>query len=122
MLRYLHAARNSNEHGIERVVEQTGPNQDLMGRKLSVNERLAVQFEFMDENTMRPTSERHKGVLAGPTLKPIRAHDDRFGDYCDPPRTHLGEEIDFADFADSLANVALPYLRSLVAEAEALVS
>src|SRR3977135_1049935 len=29
LLRYLHAARNSNEHGIERVVEQTGPNKDL---------------------------------------------------------------------------------------------
>lgn len=121
LLRYLHYARNSNEHGIERVVQPTGPNMNGMtGEKLRVNERVPVTFEHIDRVTMQPSGLKGKGVFAGPTLKPIRAHDRRFGDYCDPPVEHLGSVIEFADFADSLGVAALPYLRLLVADAEAL--
>ena len=121
LLKYLHAARNSNEHGIERVVESTGPNQDLYGNKLNVNERLPVNFEELDPTTLLPAGLSGTGVLAGPTLRPIRAHDRRFNAFCDPPTMHLGKEIEFANFADALAEAAMPYLRLLVADAEALV-
>ena len=121
LLHYLHRARNSNEHGIKRVVTTTGPNHDLTGRELGVNERIPTEAEFFNPDTLEATSERIKGVLAGPTLKPIRAHDSRFNDYCDPPTSHLGKPIEFAEFSDSLAEAVLPYLRALVKEAEALL-
>jgi hypothetical protein len=121
LLRYLHFARNSDEHGIERVAEVT-PSNAFFGRKLGFNERVPVQFQKLDPTTNQPEDQIHDGVFAGPTLKPIRAHDRRFGDYCDPPEKHRGEDILFANFVDGIATAALPYLRELVAEAETLVS
>jgi hypothetical protein len=62
-----------------------------------------------------------KALFAGPTLKPVKVIDARYGDVFDPPRTHLGQEILLCDFADGIAKQAVIYLRSLVAEAETLL-
>jgi hypothetical protein len=121
LLRYLHFARNSNEHGIERVVESTGENRDaLTGRKLEVNERVPTTVQQVDPITGQTFGPISKAVMAGPSLRPMRAHDRRFNDYCDPPETHLGQPLEFMDFADVLAEAAMPYLRKLVGDAEAL--
>ncbi|MGB8737108.1 MAG: hypothetical protein WCD20_13485, partial [Rhodomicrobium sp.] len=106
LLKYLHHARNSNEHGIERVVGTTPPNFDLLGRPLKFNERHSLMIDILDGVTKLPIGGKREAVLAGPTLKPIRAYDRKYGDYFDPPKTHLGKEIKCPDFVDSLGEVA----------------
>lgn len=124
LLRYLHYARNSNEHGIERVVQSTGFNRHPFERRpLLVNERIPLRAEQLNQITLEPAPDSLTAdvIAAGPTLRPMRARDERYHDYCDPPETHLGIPIEFPDFADSLASAALPYLRDMVADAEAFL-
>jgi hypothetical protein len=120
LLRYLHFARNSDEHGIERVAASTGPNRDLAGRPLKFNERVPLKAQKLHKITQEPEGALIDVVLAGPTLKPVRVNDRRYGDYCDPPKTHIGKEILYSDFVDHLAETALPYLLGMLEEAEEL--
>lgn len=123
LLLFLHRARNSDEHGIERVAARGGNSRDLTGKPLLFNEyREHVITSVKDHKTGEIKAENIRAILHGPSLQMIRVHDRRFGDYCDPPMTHLGKSIDVDD--NSLIGVAalgLTYLRSLVEEAEGLV-
>jgi hypothetical protein len=124
LLRYLHHARNSDEHGIERVAERGGNQQDLLtGEKLKFNERREKLItEIYDPKTGERRMVNIRAYLYGPSLQMIRVHDRRFGDHCDPPTQHLGKPIDLED--NSLLGVAtlgLTYLKRLVEEAESLV-
>lgn len=120
LLRYLHYARNSDEHGIERVVATT-PDNTWQGRTLKFNERIDVKLQMADRVTGQWGPE-FDGVLAGPTLKPVRAHDRRYNDYCDPPTTHLGVEILYSDFVDGIGSAAIVYLERMISEAAELAS
>ena len=121
LLRYLHYARNSDEHGIRRVAATTGPNFHYEDqRPLGFNERVPVQFQLTNQQTGEPEGPMLNAVLAGPTLKPIRVTDTRFGDFCDPPQMHMGQEILYANFVDGIAAAAMPHLREMLAEAEKL--
>jgi hypothetical protein len=65
--------------------------------------------------------ETAEGVIAGPTLRPIRAHDRRYNDYCDPPTEHLSRPINFGgNFCYEVGALGLDYLRALIQEAEGL--
>jgi hypothetical protein len=119
LLRYLHLARNSNEHGIERVVSTT-PNNRWQGRELKFNERIPVKISPGDPVT-GPTGPFVGAVAAGSTLTPIRVYDTKHGGYCDPPETHFGVAIQLRGFVDGLAEVAIPYFRKVLTEAEALI-
>jgi len=123
LLRFLHYARNSDEHGIERVAERGGNQYDLLDRRrLKFNERQEVVFEVTDPITGAVKVPNTKAWLYGPCLEMIRAHDRRFNDYCDPPMQHLGVEITLDDnHLIGKSSLAIAYLTSLVAEAEALV-
>lgn len=119
LLSYLHQARNSDQHSIAITAGQTPPNTDGMGRQLKFNERTELfKFQAHDPKTGKLNAEG-EGLFAGPTLKPLKVR-NRGVDY-EPPRQHLGKEIPFCDFADGLAKHAIPYLKSLIAEAETLV-
>lgn len=121
LLSYLHHARNSSEHGIERTVGQTPPNRDGWGRPLKFNERTELfKFQSHDPETGELKAEG-EALFAGPTLKPVKVADPRYGDVFDPPRTHLGREIPFSDFADGIAKQAIVYFTLLVAEAATLL-
>lgn len=120
LLRYLHFARNSDEHGIQRVSATTGPNFRGDGRAMRFNEREYVKMQKVNRQSGEPEGPLIDGVLAGPTLKPVRATDSRYGDYCDPPEIHLGEAIKYCSFVDGLAKAAIPYLRQLIEEAQEL--
>jgi hypothetical protein len=123
LLRFLHHARNSDEHGIERVAERGGNQVDITtGEPLKFNERREKLLTVRDQHTGEVKVENMKALLYGPSLVMIRVHDRRFGDYCDPPMEHMGKTIDLDD--NSLVGVAslgLTHLTSLVAEAEKLV-
>ena len=121
LLRYLHFARNSNEHGIERVVTTSAANHHR-GRPLAFNERIPVRIYPVDQATMAPLiGQSAEGVMAGPTLGPIRAHDRRYNDYCDPPTEHLSQPINFGgNFCYEVGALGIEYLRGLIGEAEKL--
>jgi hypothetical protein len=122
LLRYLHFARNSAEHGIERVTATSPPNWHHDGRPLRFNERVPIKFQVTaNPGTGTPSGEILDGIIAGPTLKPVRAHDKRYGDFCDPPTQHMGKEITFSDFVDMIGEAAIPYLTAMIDEAETLV-
>jgi hypothetical protein len=124
LLRYLHHARNSDEHGIERVAERGGNSYDLIsGGRLQFNERREkVITEIRDGVTNELKATNMRGILYGPSLAMIRVHDRRFGDYCDPPRRHIGKAIELDDnHLIGVATLGLSHLTALVAEARALI-
>jgi hypothetical protein len=123
LLRYLHQARNSDEHGIERVAERGGNQRDLStGEPLKFNERREKLItEVRDGQTGAIKATNIKALLYGPSLAMIRVHDRRFGDYCDPPTRHMGKEIDLENNSlIGVASLGLSYLTALVAEASAM--
>jgi hypothetical protein len=124
LLRYLHHARNSEEHGIERVAERGGNQMDLMtGEKLKLNERREKVIQSIrDRETGEVKHLNMKAYLWGPSLQMVRVYDRRFNDYRDPPGSHLGKPIDLDDNSMiGVASLGLTYLSGLVEEAEGLV-
>jgi len=123
LLRFLHHARNSDEHGIERVAERGGNQRDLNGEPLVFNEyREHVIENVRDGITGEIKLQNIPVILHGPSLQMIRVYDRRFGDYCDPPIMHLGKTIEVQDLSlIGVAALGFDYLASLVAEAETLV-
>jgi hypothetical protein len=116
LLRYIHFARNADEHGIERVTEQSLDNLNL-----KFNERQHFKMQRLNEATQEPEGEPIDAVLAGPTLKVVRVYDRRFGDFADPPETHLGNIVRFgSSFPDEVGEVAIQYLRLMIERAEKL--
>lgn len=118
LLRYIHFARNVDEHGIERVTEQSLDNIDL-----KFNERRKIQIQQVDKVTQQPFGSLIDAVIAGPTLKLVRVYDRRFGNFADPPETHLGKPAAFGtSFPDELGAMAFEYLRDMILRAELLAS
>lgn len=116
LLRYIHFARNADEHGIERVTEQS-----LANLNLKFNERQHMRVQRLNQDTHEPEGELIDVVVAGPTLKVVRVYDRRFGDFADPPGTHLGKTVRYgSSFPDEVGNVAIEYLRSMIQRAEKL--
>lgn len=116
LLRYIHFARNADEHGIERITAQSLDNPEL-----KFNERQEVTVQRLNQITREPEGEPIKAVLSGPALKVVRVYDRRFGDFADPPETHLGEVVYFgASFPNEIGRVAIKYLRSMIERAEKL--
>lgn len=116
LLRYLHFARNSDEHGIERIVETSVENAGM-----KFNERIPLKVQKVDPVTHKPVGEPMDAVIAGPTIRPVRAHDSRFGDYCDPPTEHRGVMIKGGgNFCYDVGIKGTAYLSELIGEAENL--
>lgn len=121
LLRYLHFARNSDEHGIERTTSRAKGN--AMGfdnKPLKFGEKVEVLVSHYDPVAKKPIGEQTPGYLPGPGLVMVRAHDRRYGDFCDPPQMHVGTEI-IGQFPDVTAELAVAYLSDLVSEAAVLL-
>jgi hypothetical protein len=124
VLRYLHHARNSDEHGIERVAARGGNPVDLTtGEKLKFNDRRKkIITEVLDPKTGERRTLNMEAYLYGPSLQMMRVYDRRFNDYCDPPKSHFGKQIALDDNSlVGIAGLGLSYLKGLVAEAEGLI-
>ncbi|MET4211454.1 hypothetical protein [Bradyrhizobium sp. LA2.1] len=121
LLSFLHHARNSDEHGIERVAERGGNIRDLGGKPLMFNEyREHVITDVRDGETGEIKLQNIKAILHGPSLVMIRVHDR--GVSYDPPTTHMGKTIEVEDNSlIGVASLGFEYLTKLVAEAETLI-
>jgi hypothetical protein len=121
LLRYMHYARNSAEHGIEPVVQhQAGRvaigrgGEPVHIKSLEFN-RGKMVAEFVPINGVMPTVEV---VAAHPKLVPV--FDMRSKTRADPPTTHLGEPLnDTTPIAVGLA--WLSYLQRSLLEMEQFV-
>lgn len=115
VLRYLHFARNADEHGIERVTAQH-PGGNVYSPELPFGERREWIIHIVDPVTMEKLDEGTPAWAYGPHLKLVRAYDRRFGDFCDPP-----PNLD--PFADPTvtAEAGLVLLRLVIEEAAALI-
>jgi hypothetical protein len=124
LLRFLHQARNSDEHGIERVAERGGNAVDLTGKPLVFNEyREHVIDSVRDPQTGEVKAQHIKAILHGPSLQMIRVHDRRHGTFCDPPTHYLGQIIQVEDNSlIGVASLGLSHLTALIAEASAFVA
>lgn len=118
LLRYIHFARNVDEHGIERVTDRSHDNWNF-----KFNERYPMKAQALDRVTHEPVGEPVDVVMAGPTIKLVRVHDRRFNDFADPPDSHLGKTVLFgSSFPHEVGEVALGYLRSMIERAETLAN
>lgn len=120
LLRYLHFARNSDSHGIERVVEEApGTRHPQTGRLLEYNEvwSMEVQIHAPDGTPKGPPQPAR---VWGPTIGAVTAYDRRYGDSCEPPKVHRGQRMPFQHPFD-IAWLALKYLDEMITEAETLI-
>ena len=121
LLRYLHFARNSDQHGLRLITELEPGSAAIQGKQLPFGERRHITIIPVDPVTGQPQPDKAAAAFVpGPSLRLIRAHDDRFHDFCDPPKEHLGRPIT-NHFPNAVAVLGLFYLKDLVAEAEELV-
>jgi len=117
VLRYIKAARNSDEHGIERVTERADAGWgDLHGR-LKFGEQFKTTVATVDQTTLEPNGPEVTAYIYGPYLKAITAHDRRFNVRCDPPQLHERD----GNYPPDIAEVALEKLRAILEEAANLV-
>lgn len=118
LLRYLHFARNCDEHGLEEITQHQGTdygfNGEISGRSLVVNPigRPRGVYALDDGPAIIPS-------LVLDRMKLVRVTDSRFGDSADPPCEHLGMQLP-EQSPQRLAEAALIYLNHMVEEAAKL--
>jgi hypothetical protein len=120
LLRYLHAARNSDEHSLELVSGFGVSGRSFhKGVTVAVDEsRRNIKIDFQDSPKPEPGAKVAELRIA---FYPQTVTDQRFSDRFDPPTSHLGQLI--ADqTAPGIAALALDYLEKMISEARALPS
>lgn len=112
VLRYLLFARNSNEHGIERVTEW----KDAGWADVPFGQQHKTFIQRIDPDTSEPIGEPMRAFLYSQHLVAVTAWDRRYGTSCEPPRDGVGPDRDGAHPPD-IAEVALEKLRDILEEA-----
>jgi hypothetical protein len=120
LLRYLHVARNSDEHSLELVsgIGMSGRSFHE-GVTVAIDEsRRNIKINFEDFPKPEPGAKVAELMIA---FYPQTATDQRFNDRFDPPGSNLGQPV--ADqTASGIVALALDYLEKMIAEARALLS
>lgn len=124
LLRYLHHARNSDEHGIEPVI-RAGKRVSLSFKNLNVpiksqrfveeDRKVFLEVEFAEDvgpGVTMSLSSAGVGIL-------VTVRDTRFGDEFPPPDTHLGKPIKGRD-AIAVGDLSVAYFERLLADATEL--
>lgn len=121
LLQYLHQARNSDEHGIEPVVEHD-PGHVAIGKR---GEAVHIVSGIFGPGMVNATLAPVEGKL--PSIEVVHAHpkmisvtDNRFGDTFDPPTEHLGRPLRTGSPTE-VAELGFEYHKQLIDEAERLI-
>ncbi|MCY1644043.1 hypothetical protein [Methylorubrum sp. SL192] len=114
LLRYLHFARNAEEHGVRRIVERGSTSISLR------SPYAGVMLRSNGIDTWTVVGIRGDVHFASDIVRLVEVRDDRFGDRCGPPDTHLGQPIARATPL-TIAEYGLSYLTSMVDAASKLV-
>lgn len=113
LLQYVHQARNSEEHGLERVIEISSTHIKLNRPGASVT------LESDGVSKWKVVSGEDQVEFANDvlTLTPVR--NTKFGDVFQPPTSHAGADIPNASVISVVA-LALSYFQGMASEAAAL--
>ena len=126
LMSYLHHARDSDEHGLERIAEKTGERLNVHMKKGATD--VHAKFEMMlDSNgkihIRNPETSTPQSIdrfeMVNPRTELVTVRDHRFGDKFNPPEMHLDRPI--VDKTPlGLAKIAIRYLESALNEASTL--
>ena len=117
VLRYVHFARNSDEHGNKYVTARHPDG----GLNLGFGERREFTITAVDPATGARSKDpglNSKAWMYGPHLKLVRAHSRLHGDYCDPPYAEVdppGEPYAFGLVAVSKIDAILQEAANFIA-------
>jgi hypothetical protein len=111
LLRYLHQARNADEHGIKRITDRTNSHITLKQGASATLRSDGKKWDVIQQD----------GDIEFPNdvVRLVRVHDDRFHDWYDPPSQHLGRELSDLSPA-AVAGLAFDHLGQVLSEAAAL--
>jgi len=117
LLRYIHHARNSDEHGIAEVVQKSmgfwAIKGDVHIERLETDGNGNVKIgKIRGLNPQRPPEL----VLEPATVKLLPVHDDRFNDTFDPPTSHLGVKLESGSLLE-VAEKSYVYMHRILKEA-----
>jgi len=117
LLRYLHHARNSDEHSIADITERKPGSWGITGDVI-LNGTIGGPGSVLNVTGTNPA--RPPRVFVKPSrLELIRVTDDRYGDAFDPPAEHLGKPIE-DNTPLPVAELGLAYLKAMIEEARRL--
>jgi hypothetical protein len=119
LLRYLHQARNSDEHGIEPVAEIVPGS---MGIGATPGASVRLRSLIMTRNVIVADADPPEALQVSITptdAKLSRVYDDRSDTWYEPPLVHQGRSIAGAN-PIRVAELAITYLETLLAQAESL--
>ena len=114
LLRYLHFARNVEEHGLVKIVTRNSSSVQLM------SPYAGVALQPNGKNTWLVVGTRGVVKFAHDIVCLAAVTDTRFNDSADPPTTHLGQPITAATPL-AVAELGFTYLEAMIANAAALV-
>jgi hypothetical protein len=110
LLKYLYAARNSEEHGLTPIVRQAA-------KEIHLTERgSAVQLVSDGKNWNVEHIAGKPPVFKDPALALQRAYDDRSKIWCELPTSHLGNPMTDLN-PKAVAELALNYFKAVLDEA-----
>lgn len=114
LLRYLHHARNAEEHGIKRITKRVSSSVTLKSQGAGV--KLSS-----DGKQWSVTGREGDIEFANDLVRLVRVHNDRHGDWTDPPNQHLGQPLVEVS-PPAIAALAFAYLQRMLAEAKTLAT
>jgi hypothetical protein len=115
LLRFLYHARNAEEHGLDRSIEQAYDIRVMAGVRLEVDATLEPNGDVTFRNASEPREVVHFALKGTPKA----IVDRRSGKTIEPPTEHLGSPItDPSIFG--IARLAVAYLERLVCDAQQL--
>ncbi|UCI06535.1 hypothetical protein [Mesorhizobium sp. B1-1-8] len=124
LLKYLHFARNSDQHGIEHITHRNVPTID--GKPLGFlpehfGKEIPLRVQKVDPATNEPIGQIADATLRGPNIVLRIVTNQMFGDYCDVPIEHKGKAITDPT-PQHIAELGLEYLSTMVSEARGLIT
>jgi hypothetical protein len=115
LLRYLHHARNSEEHGIEEITKRTSSH-------VKLHPGAAAFFRTDGKHIWDAVPWSGRVEFPHDKVRLVPIHDSRFPrDRFDPPETHLGQAVTDHSPA-AVASLGLAYFEQMLLEASALLS
>ena len=116
LLRYVHHARNADEHGIKDITTRNASSITVSGGGFSaeyIKGEADGSISFEGVKSLNPDNPAVFEYDA-PTVKLVTVFDDRFkGDSFDPPSEHLGQPLESGSIFEVTA-LTLKYLDGLV--------
>ena len=115
LLRFLYHARNAEEHGLDRSIEQAYDIQVVEGVRLEVDAILEPNGDVTFRNASEPREVVHFNLKGTPKA----IIDGRSGKIIGAPTEHLGSPISDPSIF-GIAHLAVAYLERLIGDAQQL--